>query len=76
MMLSNSPLLSLAIWVPIVFGICVLAVGRDKNAGFVRLLSLVGALASFAVTIPVVTNFDNAAHGLQFVEKNELDHAL
>ena len=69
MMLSNSPLLSLAIWVPIVFGICVLALGRDKNPGFVRLLSLVGALVSFAVTIPVITNFDNTAHGLQLVEK-------
>ena len=68
-MLSTSPLLSLAIWVPIVFGICVLALGRDKNASFVRLLSLVGSVISFLVTIPVITNFDNAAHGMQFVEK-------
>ena len=34
-----------------------------QESRFVRLLSLVGALVSFAVTIPVITNFDNTAHG-------------
>ncbi|MFC5513229.1 NADH-quinone oxidoreductase subunit M [Massilia jejuensis] len=62
------PYLSLAIWLPILFGVLVLAVGRDKNAGFVRWLSLAGALVSFVVTIPLITNFDNAAHGMQFYE--------
>ncbi|MCD2518703.1 NADH-quinone oxidoreductase subunit M [Massilia sp. G4R7] len=62
------PYLSLAIWLPIVFGLIVLAVGRDKNAGFTRLLSLVGAVVSFLPTIPLIMNFDNAAHGMQFYE--------
>ena len=62
------PYLSLAIWLPILFGVLVLAVGRDKNAGFVRLLSLVGAVVSLLPTIPLITNFDNAAHGMQFAE--------
>mgnify|MGYP001506682546 CR=1 FL=1 len=62
------PYLSLAIWLPILFGVLVLAVGRDKNAGFVRLLSLVGAIVSLLPTIPLITNFDNAAHGMQFAE--------
>jgi NADH-quinone oxidoreductase subunit M len=35
----------------------------------VRGLSLVGAVASFAVTIPVMTGFDNATAAMQFVEK-------
>src|ERR1041384_7511551 len=62
------PYLSLAIWLPIVFGLIVLAVGRDKNAGFTRLLSLVGAVVSFLPTIPLIMNFDNTAHGMQFYE--------
>jgi NADH-quinone oxidoreductase subunit M len=62
------PYLSLAIWLPILFGVLVLAVGRDKNPGFARLLSLVGAVVSFLPTIPLITNFDNAAHGMQFYE--------
>ena len=69
MMLSNSPLLSLSIWLPIAFGVFVLAFGRDKNPSLVRLIALVGSLFSFAVTIPVVQGFDNAAHGMQFVER-------
>ncbi|MBI1834231.1 MAG: NADH-quinone oxidoreductase subunit M, partial [Burkholderiales bacterium] len=68
MMLSNSPLLSLSICLPIVFGLLVLAVGRDKNPGLVRVLSLIGALLSFAITIPLIQYFDNTIHGMQFVE--------
>jgi NADH-quinone oxidoreductase subunit M len=63
------PYLSLSIWLPILFGVLILAVGRDKNAGFTRVLSLVGAVVSFLPTIPLVTNFSNVAHGPQFVEK-------
>ncbi|WP_292042827.1 NADH-quinone oxidoreductase subunit M [Massilia sp. UBA6681] len=62
------PYLSLSIWLPILFGMIVLAVGRDKNAGFVRLLSLVGAVVSFLPTLPLIMNFDNATHGMQFYE--------
>ncbi|AKU20262.1 MULTISPECIES: NADH-quinone oxidoreductase subunit M [unclassified Massilia] len=63
------PYLSLAIWLPVLFGLIVLAVGRDSRAGMVRMLSLLGAVVSFLPTIPLFTKFDNAAHGLQFVEK-------
>ncbi|WP_332876848.1 NADH-quinone oxidoreductase subunit M [Massilia sp. S19_KUP03_FR1] len=68
--LNNSNLLSLSIWLPIVFGVLILAVGRDSRPGFTRVLALVGALASLAVTIPLITNFDNAHHGMQFVESS------
>lgn len=67
-MLSNSPLLSLSIWLPIAFGVVVLALGRDKSPGFVRTLSLIGSLLSFAVTLPIIDGFSNTAHGMQFVE--------
>jgi NADH-quinone oxidoreductase subunit M len=69
MMQSTFPLLSLAIWLPIAFGVFVLAFGRDNNPGLVRGMSLVGSIASFLVTLPIIQGFDNAAHGMQFVEK-------
>ncbi len=69
-MQSTSILLSLAIWCPIAFGIFVLAIGRDSNPGLVRGVSLIGSLASFLVTVPLIQKFDNLAHGMQFVEKH------
>lgn len=69
MMQSTSPLLSFAIWCPIAFGIFILAFGRDDNPALVRVASLIGAIVSFLVTLPLVQQFDNAAHGMQFVEK-------
>ncbi|GAA4411676.1 NADH-quinone oxidoreductase subunit M [Quisquiliibacterium transsilvanicum] len=62
------PYLSAAIWIPILFGFLVLLVGNDRNAGTVRLLSLVGALAGFAATIPLFTRFDRGTADFQFVE--------
>src|SRR3569832_1009905 len=69
MMQSTLPLLSLAIWLPILFGLCVLALGRDDNPGMARGISLIGALISFAVTLPLIQQIDSDAHGMQFVEK-------
>ena len=68
-MQSTFPLLSLAIWLPIAFGLFVLAFGRDENPALVRSMSLVGSIVSFLVTLPLIQNFDKAAHGMQFVEK-------
>ena len=68
-MLSNLPLLSIAIWCPIIFGVLVFAIGRDDKPAMTRGLSLVGAIVSFVVSLPIVSGFDNARHGMQFVEK-------
>ena len=68
-MQSTFPVLSLVIWCPIAFGLFVLAFGRDDNPALVRGVSLVGAIVSFLVTLPLIQNFNNAAHGMQFVEK-------
>ncbi len=62
-------LLSAAIWLPIAFGAVLLAIGRDQNAGVVRALALIGAVASFLVTLPLITGFSNTTAGMQFVEK-------
>jgi NADH-quinone oxidoreductase subunit M len=62
------PLLSLAIWVPIVSGLAVLITGPDRHAGAARVLALVGAVLGFLVTIPLYLGFDATARGFQFVE--------
>jgi NADH-quinone oxidoreductase subunit M len=62
-------LLSLSIWMPIAFGVLLLAIGSDRNAGLVRMLALVGSLASFLVTLPLISGFDRKTAALQFVEK-------
>jgi NADH-quinone oxidoreductase subunit M len=64
------PLLSLAIWLPIVSGVLLLALGRDDRADAVRWAALVASLASFAVTIPLVTGFDLGTAAMQFGEKH------
>jgi len=69
MMQSTYPLLSLSIWCPIAFGVLVLALGSNRSPGLVRVVSLLGALVSLLVTLPLIQGFDNAAHGMQFVEK-------
>ena len=62
-------LLSLAIWMPIAFGVVLLALGRDDQARMVRWLALIGALASFLVTLPLYGAFDRTTAAMQFVEK-------
>jgi NADH-quinone oxidoreductase subunit M len=62
-------LLSIAIWLPVAFGVLLLALGRDENAGTVRAIALVGAIASFLVTLPLVNTFQLGSSAMQFVEK-------
>lgn len=65
----TTPWLTLAIFVPIVCGLLILAVGSDERPVLTRNLSLIGALLSFFVTIPLYTGFDSATAAMQFVEK-------
>ena len=66
--MSGTPLLSLAIWVPILAGVVVLASGSDRNAPLASMLALVGALAGLIVTLPLYTGFDLTTPDMQFVE--------
>ena len=59
-------LLNLAIWVPIFFGVLVLATGSDRNARAARVIALIGAVLGFAVTLPLYTGFNPNASGFQF----------
>jgi NADH-quinone oxidoreductase subunit M len=65
----NTPWLTLSIFVPIVCGLILVAVGRDDRPGLTRNLSLIGSILSFLVTIPLYTGFDNSTAAMQFVEK-------
>lgn len=65
---TSVPYLSLSIWVPILFGLFILAFGRDRSAGAVRAVALIGALAGFIVTLPLYIGFDPALADMQFVE--------
>jgi len=59
-------LLSAAIWIPIIAGVLVLAVG-DRNP-WMRWIAFAGSVLGFAVTLPLWTNFDAASSAMQFVE--------
>jgi NADH-quinone oxidoreductase subunit M len=67
--MSSSFLLSLSIWLPILFGVIILAVGNDKNAAVVRTVALVGAIISLIPTIQVMLGFDAKSAAIQFEEK-------
>ena len=62
-------LLSLAIWLPILSGAVLLALGREEHAGKVRWVALLAAFASLVVTLPLVAGFDNTTAAMQFQEK-------
>ena len=67
-MIFEFPLLSLAVWLPILFGVLVLATGNDRNASLARSIALIGAVLGFLVTIPLYVDFDKAQIAMQFVE--------
>ncbi|OGS98380.1 MAG: NADH-quinone oxidoreductase subunit M [Gallionellales bacterium RIFCSPLOWO2_02_FULL_59_110] len=67
-MIFGLPIISVAIWLPIVFGILVLATGGDKNAPLARIIALVGSVLGFLVTIPLYTGFAHDTSEMQFVE--------
>ncbi|BDB23598.1 NADH dehydrogenase subunit M [Cupriavidus sp. TA19] len=61
--------LSFSIWLPVFFGLLILAFGSDRSPGFVRWMTLFGSIASFIVTLPLVFHFDRTTAAMQFVEK-------
>ncbi len=65
--MNPTPWLSLTIWIPILFGTAVLLF-NDRNAAVVRQIALIGALAGFAVSLPLYAGFDTQTSAMQFVE--------
>jgi NADH-quinone oxidoreductase subunit M len=70
-MIFGFPVISVAVWLPIVFGILVLATGNDRNAQLARVIALLGAVLGFLVTIPLYTGFDKLTSAMQFVEMHD-----
>ena len=68
-MLTDLPLLSLVIWTPILGGVAVLFFSKDEQAHIARWLSLLIAVITFILTIPLYTAFDTTTYQMQFVEK-------
>ncbi|GAB5099664.1 NADH-quinone oxidoreductase subunit M [Caballeronia sp. LP006] len=67
--MHSFPILSVAIWLPIVFGVLVLAIGNDHNPAPARWVALIGSVLGLIVTIPLITGFDTSTAALQFVEQ-------
>jgi len=66
-MLEGLPILSLVIWVPIAFGIAVLALADDRNPDPARWMALVGSVLGLLVAVPLWIRIENVAD-MQFVE--------
>ena len=62
--------MSLAIWMPIVIGVGLLALGRESQVRAVRWIALIGSIASFLVTLPLYDGFQLGTSAMQFVEKS------
>ena len=65
--MSNWPLLSVLIWLPILGGALVLALGNAR-AGAARWLGFAVAVLTFVFSLGLLSGFDYANPGLQFVE--------
>ena len=66
--MTDYPLLSIAIWLPIVGGLLVLATGSDRNAPTARVIALAASILGFLVTLPLYAGFDTSTSQMQFVE--------
>lgn len=62
------PLLSLAIWLPIIGGAVVLFCGTESRLPLSRWLSLLVALITLLITVPLYTGFDVTTAAMQFQE--------
>ena len=76
-----TPLLSLLIWLPVIGGIALLAIGDGSDAGssragVMRIAALAVSLITFLLSIGLYTGFDAAAADMQFVERHAWIPAL
>ncbi len=67
-------LLSILIWLPIVGGAALILIGDDNDAtssraGVMRIAALLVSMLTLLMSVLLYVGFDNAATGMQFVEK-------
>jgi NADH-quinone oxidoreductase subunit M len=68
MTMQDSGLLSLLVWLPIVGGLVVLALGESRVA-LGRWVALVTSLVALALSVPLYQGFDTSTASFQFVEQ-------
>ncbi len=66
--MSELPLLSLVIWLPIIGGLLVLAIQKSAGDNIVRWASLAVSVLTFLVSLPLFFAFDVTTHQMQFTE--------
>ncbi|MEW5790201.1 MAG: NADH-quinone oxidoreductase subunit M [Pseudomonadota bacterium] len=66
--MQELPILSLAIWLPILTGILTLLAGEGRPQ-LVRWIALLGTVLTFVITLPLYSQFDASTAAMQFVEK-------
>ncbi len=67
-MSADWPILSATIWLPIIGGLLVIAIG-DKNSNNARWMSLAVAVMTFLVSLPLYSGFNPNSAEMQFVER-------
>ena len=67
-MFADFPLLSIVIWLPILGGAYVLAVG-DRDPWGARPIALLISILTFLLSIPLYAGFDTSTAAMQFVER-------
>ena len=67
-MQSNSYILSLTIWIPIVVGVLTLLLSSEQQKNAARWTALVGSVLGLLAAIPLWIGFDNATSAMQFRE--------
>jgi NADH-quinone oxidoreductase subunit M len=68
MMLSDWPILSLTIWLPILGGVAVLLTGDKADSNGARRVALLISVVTFLLSLALYTGFDSTTADMQFVE--------
>ena len=68
--MKNISYLTYAIFFPIFFGLLILLIDNKKKTYLIKLLSVIGSIFSFLITIQLYINFDKSTYEMQFVQKN------
>ncbi len=71
--MTDWPILSVLIWLPIAVGVALLALGDRVGTRAVvgRWLALVGSVATFVLSLPLWMHFDTTTAAMQFLEHRE-----
>ncbi len=67
--MNGLPILSILVWLPIVAGIVVLALGSGARAGQGKVVALAATVLTFVLSLPLYSAFDTTTAQMQFVEQ-------